>query len=42
MTDDDSFENRLRAIADQFVRSLSDNDIDDVAQRFGVDADRAR
>jgi hypothetical protein len=42
MSDDDSFENRLRAIADQFVRSLSDNDIDDVAQRFGVDADRAR
>jgi hypothetical protein len=42
MSDDDSFENRLRAIADQFVRSLSDNDLDDVAQRFGVDADRAR
>jgi hypothetical protein len=42
MSDDDSFENRLRTIADQIVRSLSDNDIDDVAQRFGVDADRAR
>jgi hypothetical protein len=42
MSDDDSFENRLREIADQIVRSLSDNDIDEVAQRFGVDADRAR
>jgi hypothetical protein len=39
---DDSFEDRLKAIADQIVRSLSDSDIDDVAQRFGVDADRAR
>lgn len=39
---DDSFEARLRAIADQIVQSLSDNDIDDVAQRFGVDPDRAR
>ena len=39
---DDSFEARLRAIADQIVKSLSDNDIDDVAQRFGVDLDRAR
>jgi hypothetical protein len=42
MSDDESFENRLREIADQIVRSLSDNDIDEVAQRFGVDADRAR
>src|ERR1700679_1578685 len=42
MSDEDSFEDRLRAIADQIVRSLSDNDIDEVAQRFGVDADRAR
>ena len=39
---DDRFEDRLRAIADQIVRSLSDNDIDDLAQRFGVDAERAR
>jgi hypothetical protein len=42
MSSDDSFEDRLRAIADQIVRSLSDNDIDDLAQRLGVDADRAR
>jgi hypothetical protein len=42
MSDEDSFENRLRAMADQIVRSLSDSDIDDVAQRLGVDADRAR
>jgi hypothetical protein len=42
MSSDDSFEARLRAIADQIVQSLSDNDIDDVAQRFGVDPDRAR
>ena len=42
MSSDESFEDRLRAIADQIVRSLSDNDIDEVAQRFGVDAERAR
>lgn len=42
MSSDDSFEDRLRAIADQIVRSLSGDDIDDVAQRLGVDADRAR
>jgi hypothetical protein len=42
MSADDSFEDRLRAIADQIVQSLSGNDVDDVAQRFGVDADRAR
>lgn len=42
MSDDDSFENRLRAMADQIFQSLSDSDIDDVARRFGVDADRAR
>lgn len=42
MSSDDSFEDRLRAIADQIVRSLSDNDIDDLAQRFGLDAERAR
>jgi hypothetical protein len=42
MSADDSFEARLKAIADQIVQSLSDNDIDDVAQRFGVDPDRAR
>ena len=42
MESDDSFEDRLRAIADQIARSLSENDIDDLAQRFGVDAERAR
>jgi hypothetical protein len=42
MSADDSFEDRLRAIADQIVQSLSGDDIDGVAQRFGVDADRAR
>ncbi len=42
MSGDESFEDRLRAIADQIVRSLSDNDIDDLAQRLGVDAERAR
>ena len=42
MSDEDSFEARLRAIADQIVDSLSNNDLDDVAQRFGVEAERAR
>jgi hypothetical protein len=42
MSADDSFEDRLRAIADQIVESLSGSDIDEVAQRFGVDPDRAR
>jgi hypothetical protein len=42
MSDDGSFEDRLKAIADQIVRSLSESDLDDLAQRFGVDADRAR
>jgi hypothetical protein len=42
MSADDSFEARLRAIADRVVQSFSDNDIDDAAQRFGVDPDRAR
>jgi hypothetical protein len=42
MSSDDSFEDRLRAMADQIARSLSENDIDDLAQRFGVDAERAR
>jgi hypothetical protein len=38
---DDSFEDRLKAIADQIAKSLT-SDIDEVAQRLGVDADRAR
>jgi hypothetical protein len=45
MSDDDSFEDRLRAIADEVSRSvqrISDLDIDELSQRFGVDADRAR
>lgn len=42
MSADDSFEDRLKAIANQVLRSLSGTDIDDVAARFGVDADQAR
>jgi len=41
MDGDDSFEDRLKAIADQIAKSLG-SDIDDVAQRLGVDLDRAR
>jgi hypothetical protein len=42
MSADDSFEKRLRTIADQIAKSLTDSDIEDVAQRLGVDPDRAR
>jgi hypothetical protein len=45
MSDHDSFEERLRAIADEVSRSvqrISDLDIDELSQRYGVDADRAR
>jgi hypothetical protein len=45
MSDHDSFEDRLRAIADEVSRSvqrISDLDIDELAERYGVDADRAR
>lgn len=35
------FEDRLRAIAKEISRSVERN-IDDVAETFGVDADRAR
>jgi hypothetical protein len=42
MSADDSFEDRVRAVADQIVKSLKGNDIDDVAERFGLDPDRAR
>jgi hypothetical protein len=38
---DDSFEDRMKAIADQIAKSLT-SDIDEVAQRLGVDPDRAR
>ncbi|MGZ4250023.1 MAG: hypothetical protein ACXVUE_17150 [Solirubrobacteraceae bacterium] len=45
MSDYDSFEDRLRAIADEISRSvqrISELDIEDLSQRYGVDADRAR
>jgi hypothetical protein len=42
MSDDDSFEKRLKAIADQLARSLSDTDVDEVAERFGIDPERVR
>ena len=41
MSDDDSFEDRLKTFADQIAKSLT-SDIDEVAQRLGVDPDRAR
>jgi hypothetical protein len=45
MSDHDSFEDRLRAIADELgrsVRRLSELDIDELSQQYGVDADQAR
>jgi hypothetical protein len=45
MSDHDSFEDRLRAIADEISRSMqriSDLDMDELSQRYGVDAERAR
>ncbi|HEY2319808.1 MAG TPA: hypothetical protein VGH67_15990 [Solirubrobacteraceae bacterium] len=45
MSDYDSFEDRLRAIADEISRSvqkISDLDVEEFSQRYGVDADRAR
>jgi hypothetical protein len=45
MSDHDSFEDRLRAIADEISRSMqriSEVDMDELSQRYGVDADRAR
>jgi hypothetical protein len=45
MSDHDSFEDRLRAIADEIGRSVqrfSELDMDELSQRYGVDADRAR
>ena len=41
MAADDSFEDRVRAIAEQISKSLA-GDIDEVAERLGVDPDRAR
>jgi len=45
MSDHDSFEDRLRAIADEISRSvqrISELDMDELSQRYGVDPDRAR
>ena len=45
MSDHDSFEERLRAIADEISRSvqrISELDLDELSHRYGVDADRAR
>jgi hypothetical protein len=45
MSDHDSFEDRLRAIADEVSRSMqriSELDMDELSQRYGVDAERAR
>ena len=45
MSDHDSFEDRLRAIADEISRSMqriSEVDMEELSQRYGVDADRAR
>jgi hypothetical protein len=45
MSEYDSFENRLRAMADQIsqsVRRMSDVDLEEFADRYGLDAERAR
>ena len=45
MSDHDSFEDRLRAIADEISRSvqrISELDLEELSHRYGVDADRAR
>jgi hypothetical protein len=42
MGSDDSFENRIKAFADQLARQLSDTDVDEVADRFGIDPERVR
>lgn len=45
MSDHESFEDRLRAIADEVSRSvqrISEFDMEELSQRYGVDADRAR
>ena len=45
MSDNDSFEERLRAIADEISRSvqrISEFDLEEFSQRYGVDVDRAR
>ena len=45
MSEHDSFEDRLRAIADQIsqsVRRMSEVDLDEFGERYGIDAERAR
>ncbi len=45
MSEHDNFEDRLRAMADEISRSLqrmSEVDLEDLADRYGIDADRAR
>jgi len=45
MSDHDSFEDRLRAIAEEISKSMqriSEVDIEDLSRRYGVDADGAR
>jgi len=45
MSDHESFEDWLRAIADEISRSvqrMSEFDVEDLSHRYGVDADRAR
>jgi len=39
---DDRFEARLRALAQQLSRSISEVDLDEIADRLGVDPDRVR
>jgi hypothetical protein len=45
MSEHDSFEERLRALAEDFGRSMqraSEGDLDELAERFGVDVERVR
>src|ERR1700761_6573034 len=45
MDEHENFEDRLRAMADEISRSLqrmSEVDLDDLAERYGLDVDRAR
>jgi len=45
MSEHDSFEDRLRAMADQIsqsVRRMSEGDLEEFAERYGIDAERAR
>ena len=45
MSEHDSFEDRLRALADQVsesVRRMSEVDVENLAERYGIDVERAR